>query len=219
MYGVWRTVYRAALKVVNMVVLFKILRCVCVECVDPEFLHYPESLTGGFLSEPMIRRFAADDENGMSRAFVEEALAKGDECYGILSQDALVSYGWYSKQPTRIDPPELLLEFSKDYIYMYKGYTHIDSRGQRLHGIGMSLALQHYIANGHKGIVSYIEADNFASINSSLRMGYRIFGSIYIVRALGASLSYATSGCRKFDFRVYGRKIQKSMTRGPSIPL
>jgi hypothetical protein len=219
MYGVRRALYSAALKVINMVVLYKILRCVCVDCVDPDFLQYPGNLTVGFLSEPMIRRFAADDENGMSRAFVEEALAKGDECYGILSQNTLVSYGWYSKQPTRIDPPELLLEYSKDYIYMYKGYTRIDSRGQRLHGIGMTLALQHYISNGRKGIVSYIEADNFASLNSSLRMGYRIFGSIYIVRVLGASLSYRTSGCRKFDFRVLRQQDIKNMTRGPSIPV
>lgn len=219
MYGAWRTVYRAALTLINTVILFKILRCICVECVDPDFLHYPEGLTAGFLSEPMIRRFAADTENGMSRAFVDEALAKGDECYGILSQDALVSYGWYSKQPTRIDPPELLLKFSEDYIYMYKGYTHVHSRGQRLHGIGMTLALQHYIANGRKGIVSYIEADNFASLNSSLRMGYRIFGSIYIVRALGANLSYATSGCRKFDFRVLRQQDAKDVARGPSVLL
>jgi hypothetical protein len=201
-YGARRTIYRAALRAVNAFVLVKILRGVCVETVDPAFLRYPQQLTATFLTDGMIRRLAGNPEIGMSPEFVEEALAKGDACYGILSGDALVSYGWYSTRPTRIDPSELTLEFDEEYIYMYKGYTHPDFRGQRLHAIGMTLALDHYKSKGFKGIVSYIEADNFDSIKSAFRMGYRIFGSVYIVSVFGAIFSRATPGCKKYRFRV-----------------
>ncbi|HEY1265939.1 MAG TPA: GNAT family N-acetyltransferase [Candidatus Binatia bacterium] len=201
-YGARRTVYRAALRAVNTVALVKILRAVCVENVDPAFLRYPERLTATFLTDRMIRRFAADPESGMSPMFVEEALAKGDQCYGILSGDALVSYGWYSTRPTRIDPPELMLEFDNAHTYMYKGYTHPDFRGQRLHAIGMTLALDHYRSKGLKGIVSYIEADNFDSLKSAFRMGYRVFGSVYVFSFLGTIFSHTTAGCKQYDFRV-----------------
>jgi hypothetical protein len=201
-YGPWRTVFRAALRAVNTVALVKILRGVYVEDVERGFLRYPERLTATFLTDAMIRRLAADPEIGMSPEFVEEALAKGDECYGILSGDALVSYGWYSSSPTRIDPPELMLEFDTDHIYMYKGYTHPDFRGQRLHAIGMTLALEHYKSKGFKGIVSYIEADNFDSIKSAFRMGYRIFGSVYILSVFGKIFSHTTRGCKQYRFRI-----------------
>jgi hypothetical protein len=201
-YGARRTVYRAALRAVNTVALVKILRGVCVENVDPAFLRCPQQMTAMFLTDDMIRRFAADPEIGMSPEFVEEALAKGDACYGILSGEALVSYGWYSTRPTRIDPSELMLEFGQEHIYMYKGYTRPDFRGRRLHAIGMSLALDHYRSQGFKGIVSYIEADNFDSIKSAFRMGYRIFGSVYILSVFGTIFSHTTPGCKKYRFRV-----------------
>jgi hypothetical protein len=201
-YGGRRTVYRAALRAVNTIALVKILRGVSIEKVDSAFLRHPDRFSGGFLNDAVIRRSAADPEIGMSRAFVDEALAKGDKCYGILSGDALVSYGWYSTRPTRIDPPDLMLEFDKEYVYMYKGYTHPAHRGHRLHAIGMTLALDHYKSKGSKGIVSYIEADNYASLTSAFRMGYRVFGSVYILSAFGTLFSHTTPGCKKYDFRV-----------------
>jgi len=201
-YGARGTVYRAALKAVNTIALVKILRGVSVEKVDAAFLQLPERFIAGFLAPDTIRRYAADSDIGMPPAFVDDALAKGDECYGIISGDDLVSYGWYSSRPTRIDPPELLLEFDKEYTYMYKGYTCPDFRGHRLHGIGMTLALEHYKSKGLKGIVSYIEADNFASLKSASRMGYRVFGSVYILSAFGTLLCHTTPGCKKYNFRV-----------------
>lgn len=52
----------------------------------------------------------------------------------------------------------------------------------RLHGVGMSMALRHYLARGFKGLVSYVESTNFASLKSCSRMG---------------------SGCERFRFRVH----------------
>ncbi len=33
-------------------------------------------------------------------------------------------------------------------------------------------------------------------------MGYRTFGSIYVVRLFGRYFAFSTPGCRRFEFRI-----------------
>ena len=61
-------------------------------------------------------------------AFLDMALAKGDECYGFFDGEVLASYGWYSRRPTEMDAPGFEFRFDPRFIYMYKGYTHRDHR-------------------------------------------------------------------------------------------
>jgi hypothetical protein len=95
---------------------------------------------------------------------------------------------------------------------MYKGFTDSRYRGQRLHAIGMTRALEHYLSKGFGGIVSYVESTNFDSLKSCFRMGYRVFGSIYVVRIFGRDFAFSSPGCRRFDFRVE-RKRQYTAPR------
>jgi len=191
-----------SLKAVNAVVLFKILRGVFIERFDPAFLISPERYTPLFLPAETIRNFARDPENGMPEDFLAEALSKGDECFGFLDGERLAAYGWYSSRPTRIDPPDLRLRFGYEYVYMYNGYTHPLCRGQRLHAIGMTMALREYLRRGRKGLVSYVESNNFDSLKSCRRMGYDEFGSIYVVRISGRYRAFSSAGCRRLGFRV-----------------
>jgi len=200
--GLASTLHYLTVKSINSVVLLKILRGVSVERADPGFLKCPEPYAPAFLSERMIREFARDPLNEMPERFVEEALSRGDECFGLCDGKTLAAYGWYSFKPTPIDPPELLLHFSDEYVYMYKGFTHSRYRGQRLHAIGMTMALQHYLGIGYRGLVSYVESDNFDSLKSVFRMGYTAFGSVWVMKAFGLYLTHATSGCERFGFRV-----------------
>ena len=201
-HGLPRAVYDLALKTINTVVVFKILRGVVIERADPEFLGCPPRYTPLFLDAKMLGLFAADPGSGMTAAFVEEALSKGDECYGFLEDGRLVAYGWYASSPTRIDPPDLRVRFSDDYVYMYKGFTHPRARGQRLHAIGMTLALREYLARGRRGLVSYVESSNFDSLRSCGRMGYETFGSVYLMKVFGRYVTFASPGCRRLGFRL-----------------
>ncbi|CAI8955832.1 hypothetical protein [Methylocaldum szegediense] len=191
---------------INRFTVFKILRAVAIACAKPEFTKCPAPYRPSFLSAKQLRELALDHKNGMSERFVEEALSKGDECYGIFDGDRLASYGWYSFRPTRIDPPELVLRFDPQYVYMYKGFTHVRYRGQRLHAIGMTLALKHYLDRGYKGLVSYVESNNFDSLKSVSRMGYEKFGSIYLMRAFGRYLIHVSPGCERFGFAIEERE-------------
>lgn len=189
-------------KAINKLALFKILRGILLLKVDPAFLDYPAGYTPGFLDEKQLRHFARDLQNELDDGFLAEALAKGDRCYAILDGENLAAYGWYSRLPTRINPPDMLLDFDPDYVYMYKGLTNPRYRGQRLHAIGMNRALQCYMEEGVKGIISYVESTNADSLKSCFRLGYQAFGSIYLLRLFGYSLRLYSPACRRYRFAL-----------------
>jgi hypothetical protein len=137
----------------------------------------------------------------MAPAFVERALERGDECVGIFDGDALVSIGWYARRPTPVSA-SLVLHFDPAWTYMYKGFTLKSHRGKRLHGIGMTFALAHYARGGARGLISYVEFNNLTSLRSVERMGYKIFGDIYVAQVGGRERCLSTPGCRPYQFRL-----------------
>lgn len=201
-HGLANTLYAHALKAVEALFALKILRGVHVARPDPSFLKCAQPYTPGFLSPGDLREQADNPETELSGRFLDEALARGDQCYAIRENEILAAYGWYSFGRTPIGLPNLVLNFSADYVYMYKGFTDSRHRGQRLHAIGMTRALEHYLAEGYKGLVSYVEASNLDSLKSCFRMGYRVFGSIYILRVFGRYYAVSSPGCMRFAFRL-----------------
>ena len=109
----------------------------------------------------------------------------------------------------------MTLHFSPEYVYMYKGFTHPNYRGQRLHAIGMNLALQEYLDRGYRGLVSYIESNNFSSLKSAYRVGYRDFGRVAVWKIFGARSSMPARAAASSAFSSSGRPIG----RGPPRPI
>jgi hypothetical protein len=199
-FGFRDTLYDLSIKTINQVMLFKVLQGMKITVVDPLCLKIDNKYTHGFLTQEQLRRFAKETGYELTESFIKQAFQKGDECYGILDGDILAGYGWYSNQPTSIHPEDLTLHFSSEYIYMYKGFTHINYRGQRLHSIGMSWALKSYLERGFKGIVSYVETNNFSSLKSVYRMGYEDFGKVYISRLFDKYILHSDKGCNDYNF-------------------
>ena len=206
-HGFWNTLCALALDSIASIFVLRILRGVYVEAPDPSFLRCPDPYTAGFLPAQELREYTRDPDTELSASFLDQALARGDECYAIRDGQTLAAYGWYSFGGTPIGIGDLVLSFDRRYVYMYKGFTDPRYRGQRLHGIGMTRAMQHYKDNGCKGLVSYVEARNFDSLKSCLRMGYRVFGSVYVTRIFGRYVAFSSPGCRRFDFRLRSAQI------------
>ena len=200
-HGLWRVMYVAVLTAVGHHRWLRVLRGHCVEEVNGHFLQAPSEYAGSFFAPRAIEEFARDPETELSGQFVQNALHKGDKCYGFTRDRALKAYGWYASNPTRISP-ELRLHFSRAYIYMYKGFTHEMHRGKRLYPAGMSRALRHYRAAGYKGMLLYVDANNLDSLRSCARMGFRIFGSIYVAKLFGRYFIFESPGCAPFGFRL-----------------
>ena len=201
-HGFWNILYARALKIINSVMTLRILRGVYIEVPALAFLARPAGYTAEFLTTAQLREYAKDPRTEMADAFLDQALARGDQCYGIRDGETLAAYGWYSSGGTPTGIADFEVSFDADWVYMYKGFTDTRYRGQRLHAIGMTRALQHYRSLRYRGLVSYVEAQNFDSLKSCFRMGYRLFGSVYVVGLFGRSFAFSSPGCRRFGFRL-----------------
>ena len=201
-HGVANTLYLTCLRLINLVVSFRILRAFRIERPKLEYMPCPPGYASGFASVADLARFARDPENELSPQFIADAVRAGDKCYAIVHGDKLAAYGWCSTRPTPVGLPGLVLHFGPGYAYRYKGFTAAQHRGKRLHAVGVTHSLLHFLAKGSRGLVLYVESTNLASLKSCRRTGCEMFGSIYVVRILGRYFTFASRGCKDLDFRI-----------------
>jgi hypothetical protein len=175
------------------------------EDVDRSFLAEVPGYQQGFLSEAQLRAFAKVPGLELDDRFLDEALARGDRCWGLLAGTDLAAYGWYSRKPTDLTD-DLRLTFDPAWVYMYKGFTAPAHRGKRLHGIGMARALMAYVAEGVKGIVSQVEANNFSSLKSTRRLGYKDVGRLTAACVLGRWRVKADKACSAYGLALQPRR-------------
>ncbi len=199
-FGLGHTLYDLSFRAVNRVVPFTIWKAVVVVEPHPDFLKLPEGYEARLLEAEAMLQYA-DPENDLKAEMVRQAGENGDRCMAVFDRGTLISYGWYSSNPTDVTE-ELRLHFKGGYVYMYKGFTATNYRGQRLHAIGMTLALAEYLRRGFLGIVSVVASNNFSSLKSCYRMGYRDFGNIYVLKILGRHFLHHSRGCRNYGFSL-----------------
>lgn len=202
-HGTRSALHGLALRAVKRLLPYRALNGVQIS-VDQltcrEYLTDPLPYEARFLNDDELMRFARREPT-LGEEFTRDALARGDRCFGILDGDRLAAYGWYSSRPTAACA-DLYLHFDPAYVYMYKGFTHPDYRGQRLHGIGMARALQAFTDEGRPGLVSYVETDNVRSLRSCFRMGYSSFGIVRVIGRGEHAWVHATRGCAAFRFTL-----------------
>lgn len=207
-YGPGAALHELQHRAINRVVPFQILKgmTAVVEDIDPSMLG-PGRYELRFASPDEVLRATEEPEVAaeMSPEFARDAIARGDECYGVFEGERMVSFGWYSTRATAV-ADDVLLHFDPAWVYMYKGYTLRERRGQRLHGIGMSHAARELTARGARGLISYVKSNNFPSLRSIERMGYRVFGEVFLARPFGRVVTWATPGCRPYGFRLEARQ-------------
>jgi len=146
----------------------------------------------------------AGKHKDVSTEFIVRTAPKGDWCYAYFDGDKLVSYGWYSYQPTRVGE-QFDFEFPNQYAYMYRGFTERDYRGARLHGHGMVQAVHRVADEGRRGLIGLVEVQNAASLRSVQRIGYRRQGTIITFRFFGRWKTFRTPKCRRFGCRLVRR--------------
>jgi hypothetical protein len=205
-YGIGATLHDLQCRLVNKLIQFQILRgmTVRVQDVRDRSLFETRGFEARFVGEKELWKYARDSRYRayeMTAEFVGSALARGDRCYALFDGETLAAYGWYSDLPAPLDE-HFMLHFGTGWTYMYKGYTMAAYRGKRLHALGMCGALHALTDEGRKGLISCVASNNFASLHSVTRMGYRIFGDAYLLRAAGRFFAYATKGCQPYGFRV-----------------
>lgn len=151
-----------------------------------------------FLNADELARAAEDPTNDLDAETIHR-LDRGDRCFGIFDGNRIAAYGWYALNS--IEPEHCFgfgMSFPKDAAYMYKGFTHRDYRGKRLHALGMGLAVEALSkTDGVTWLVSTVDWTNAASLKSCQRIGYE---------RLGRVISWDANGEQKFQHPLPGRE-------------
>jgi RimJ/RimL family protein N-acetyltransferase len=158
---------------------------------------YP-AFTFRFLSSDEVASYAADPAYDLEPEMARRAADGRNSCFAALDGERLAAYGWYARdwiEPEHCDG--FGLRMPADVVYMYKGFTHPDYRGQRLHGAVMGLALRDFAADGVRALISTVEWTNDASLKSCARLGYRQLGLLARARFLGRSWWRTSSKARE----------------------
>jgi len=202
-YGLAATLHDIECRGVNKIAYFKILEGMTIRLQDVRdpTLFEAQGFDARFVDADELAKFAYEPVYDISVDFLRKARARRDRCYALFDGELLAAYGWYSDLPTPIDE-HFVFHFDRAYTYMYGGYTLPAYRGKRLHAVGMCRALRAITEEGKKGLISHVFSNNFASLQSVKRMGYRIFGEVYLLRAGNHCFSYATNECRNYGCRV-----------------
>ena len=78
-----------------------------------------------------------------------------------------------------------------------------------LHAVGMVQALEAYAGEGARGLVSYVESNNFPSLRSCYRLGYADIGKIFVLRPAQQFLIFGTKRCAERGVWVEARSPGK----------
>ena len=135
-----------------------------------------------FLSADEVESFCDDPVNDLSLQMADRIRHGQDHCFAALQDNRLAAYGWYAtgciEGEHNHDTP---MSYPPTMAYMYKGFTHPEFRGHRLHGIGMALALQNLAPMGVTSLVSTVDWANHASLKSCDRLGYKRLGRMIVI--------------------------------------
>ena len=174
------------------------------------------ALQARFVEAGELRALAADPASQITPEFLRDAFARGDRCYALFDGAALAAYGWYAERATPLDE-HFTLHFGRGWTYMFKGYTLPAWRGKRLHAIGMCRALRALTDEGRHGLISCVASDNFASLHSVTRMGYRIFGQATLLRIGAVAATWASAGCAAYGFLVEAHQAGRDAAAAPGL--
>jgi len=99
-----------------------------------------------------------------------------------------------------MDNGDLFFHFDPQLVYMYKGFTLAPYRGLRLYPISQTRTLAEFKMRGLKGMVFYVESNNFNSLKSGYRIGARDCGRIQVIRVMGRYVVRAGPRCLQYGF-------------------
>ncbi len=199
-YGPRKYLFYILYEVFKRTLGFKALRGMALtkDTVDPKYLEDHPVLQGHPVRGSDLQ-LLIDERVELSAKFVSRSIARGDWCYLFRDGANIASYGWYTTQTCPV-VDDVVIHFSTDYLYMFKAFTAPAYRGQRLHAFGMAHALKEAVKEEYKGLVGYAEAHNAPSLKSAMRLGYRVFGTCFLIRVLGHAFTLRTPGCRPYGF-------------------
>ena len=167
--------------------------------IPEQYTSLPTNFCGRALSGEALYKVAGQLP-GVDKNFVTRAIKLNNWCYAIFAGDQVASAGWYAPS-TPVS--ETVARFSSDYCYMYRGFTHQDFRGHRLHGFGLTHACAIAVNHGaKKGLISLIEYQNHQSKRSIERLGFKFQATLVSHKEGIHRRSIHSPSCKRLGFEL-----------------
>ena len=153
------------------------------------------------LSPEFVRKAADEGRTGLSREDAEAALARGEECFGAVAYDQLVSSIWLSPVRAHVSG-RAYVDFDGRYTYSRWTYTDTAYRGQRINPATKLHAFRAMAARGKLGILSLVNADNPQSMQAGVSIGCRRAGLLVTMNVGGHCWVWTSPQCRHYGVRL-----------------
>lgn len=211
-HGLWRTTHRVVHSACNRALRYNTFVVMWMPA-----LFTPEPMD--FASERLeIRKLGREEAfevsrlpgSGMPEMYVEEALARGDECFGVTIEEKPVCVCWFARRgPVRIYG-WWNVEFFGVYVYVHGVYTSPAYRGRRLVERNLHAAVRRYAEARATDMFALVESSNYASLNAFRRAGYTRRATIRTAKIGGRFFTRHDSECASAQVFVTPRPNLKA---------
>ena len=136
-----------------------------------------------FLSAEDIRQLAVDDGLELHASMADRLEGSRDHCFAAFCGERLASYAWFARQSieaqhNRGSQPKsgVSVSFPSHVAFLYKGFTHPEFRGRKLHGAAVGRGLLGLAPYGVNIVLSTTDWTNRAARKALGGIGFEELG-------------------------------------------
>lgn len=154
------------------------------------------------LGEAEALALAADPRLELSEQWIRQAYARDCICLGALVHGQLLGYTWLAFGDTPYED-RVWIGFDERLRYSYKSFVRPECRGERIMQSLHAVADRPELRRGRHFTVTFVNADNEASLAALERSGSRRIGFAVYARWFGLVLAYRSSGLKRAGISLY----------------
>ena len=125
----------------------------------------------------------------------------GDVCILSLVNQKVAGYTWIHTAGHPQFFPGLKVKVPADYAYNFAGYTLPEYRGYGLQPFRHHVTLNYVENLGKKGMIGFVEVNNFSSKKGQIKSGYQLLGTITTFGSHAHFITLFSNELKKFGIR------------------
>ena len=147
---------------------------------------------------------------GMQSPYIEQALARNDECLAVMVAGEPACVCWYARSGSVVLYRLWNIDFPDGCIYVHAAYTAPAHRGKRLLEQNLHAALARYAGSGATALFGMVESSNYPSLKAFRRAGYAHNGTVHAAAIGGRTIIRHSSECARLGIVLTVRPDQQS---------
>lgn len=123
---------------------------------------------------------------------LQERFAEGERCVVAVIGDRVIGYQWFCDKPWRIEERYgYRVDIPADAIYGYDAFVLPRYRRAKIWTRFHSACVNEFLQQLHRcKIIAMVDEGNTVSMNAHLRLGYKLYRKVYVLKVLGESFYF-----------------------------